>query len=79
LAALLFPGAEFVARLHKSLPKIFTSSGDQKSEDASVVKSDDSEDQIRKIYEDWAERCRFEYCDLTVPGSEEAGGVAYIQ
>ena len=65
--------------MHKSLPKIFTSSGDHKTEDASLVKSDDTEDKIRKIYEEWAERVRFEYCDLEVPGSEEAGAVAYVQ
>lgn len=77
--SLFKPGADFVARLHKSLPKIFSSSGDQQSEDASVVKADDSEEKVRQIYEEWAERVRFEYCDLQVPGSEDAGAVAYVQ
>lgn len=54
-------------------------SGDTTTFDASSVKTTDSEDEIKKIYQEWAEKVRFEYCDLQVPGSEGSGAVAYVQ
>lgn len=56
-----------------------SSAGDHATFDASLVKSTDSDEEIRKIYQEWAEKVRFEYCDLQVPGSEDAGAVAYVQ
>lgn len=63
-------GEAFVERLHASLPKIpGTSSGDV--EDVKVS-AKDSEEDVQKAYVDWANRVRFEYCDLTRPPPDDA-------
>ncbi|KAI0071130.1 ubiquitin conjugating enzyme family protein [Panus rudis PR-1116 ss-1] len=59
-------GDEFIERLHASLPKI---PGSSSAEDQ-VVDAGDTEESAQKAYVDWANRVRFEYCDLTVPPTE---------
>ena len=63
-------GTAFVERLHAGLPKIpGTSSGN----DADVtINAKDSDEEVQKIYVEWANRARFEYCDLTIPPTEDA-------
>ncbi|EMD40382.1 hypothetical protein CERSUDRAFT_110990 [Gelatoporia subvermispora B] len=60
-------GEAFVERLHAALPKIPRSTGD-----AEVVQVDagDTEESAMKAYLEWANRVRFEYCDLTIPRPE---------
>ncbi|THH29394.1 hypothetical protein EUX98_g4806 [Antrodiella citrinella] len=57
-------GDAFVERLHASLPKIPGSSASGSRNDV-VVKSGQSEEDMQKSYLEWANRVRFEYCDLT--------------
>ncbi|KAH8092454.1 ubiquitin conjugating enzyme family protein [Cristinia sonorae] len=58
-------GEAFVERLHASLPKIpGTSASGQENE--VVVKKGLSEEDMEKAYLEWANRVRFEYCDLTI-------------
>lgn len=58
-------GDAFVERLHASLPKIPGTSST--SDDHAVeVKPGQSEEDVQKVYLEWANRVRFEYCDLTV-------------
>jgi len=59
-------GDVFVDRLRSSLPNISSS--------FSVVQHyridvKTSEDVVQRAYLDWATRVRFEYCDLTIPGT----------
>lgn len=71
-------GADFVKRLHASLPHIPgpSSAVTQRLE----VETGGSDEEIRLVYEEWAKGCRFEYCDLRVPHSEDSTKpVAYQQ
>ncbi|PCH40762.1 hypothetical protein WOLCODRAFT_136978 [Wolfiporia cocos MD-104 SS10] len=56
-------GDAFVDRLHAGLPKI--SSASEPSEQP--VYAGDSEESAAKAYLAWANRVRFEYCDLSLP------------
>ncbi|KAI0690863.1 ubiquitin conjugating enzyme family protein [Cytidiella melzeri] len=63
-------GDTFVERLHASLPKIpGTSTKD--GEDVKVS-AKDTDEEVEKAYFDWANRVRFEYCDLTLPKADDA-------
>ena len=69
-------GDAFVERLHASLPKI---PGTTTDEDGVVgaevlVDVEGSEEEVKKAYVEWANRVRFEYCDLTIhkqPSTEQ--------
>ncbi|CAL1700032.1 unnamed protein product [Somion occarium] len=61
-------GDAFVDRLHTSLPKIPGSAS--AGEDRQVVDAGDTEESAQKAYIEWANRVRFEYCDLTVSSSD---------
>ncbi|EJD53508.1 hypothetical protein AURDEDRAFT_110344 [Auricularia subglabra TFB-10046 SS5] len=58
-------GDAFVQRLHASLPRIPSSSAEEKA--APVGNA--SEEEVKRSYVDWATRVRFEYCDLTLEGA----------
>jgi hypothetical protein len=58
-------GDAFVDRLHAGLPKIHTSSSSNTYVDGGAT-----DETAAKAYVDWAMRVRFEYCDLTVPKSD---------
>ncbi|KAH7105452.1 hypothetical protein BKA62DRAFT_689728 [Auriculariales sp. MPI-PUGE-AT-0066] len=60
-------GDAFVDRLHASLPKIPKSAGADTTSTAPAEGA--TEQEVQKVYMDWATRVRFEYCDLTVEGS----------
>ena len=60
-------GDAFVERLHASLPKLFTS-----SQPGEYIEAGNTEEEARKAYMKWARNTRFEYCDLSVPGSWDA-------
>ena len=63
-------GDAFVERLHASLPRIpGTSSGSGRPASEVRVSAGQTEEEARKTYMDWANRVRFEYCDLTVPSN----------
>lgn len=62
-------GDTFVERMHARLPKIPSSgSSGERSADVQVG---DSEESTQKAYVEWANRVRFEYCDLSIPSSED--------
>jgi hypothetical protein len=61
-------GDVFLERLHASLPKVFTASSE-----IVQVEAGDTEESAKKAYFEWAQRVRFEYCDLTVPNSGAEG------
>lgn len=63
-------GEAFVERLHASLPMIPTTS----SEGVHMAPGATDED-LLKAYIDWANRVRFEYCDLSVPSSGADGKI----
>ena len=74
-------GDAFVERLHASLPRIpgfaRTTSGGTGAEVVAAepdvqVSARDSDADVQKAYVDWANRVRFEYCDLTLPRAEDA-------
>ena len=58
-------GKAFVDRLHAELPKIPATSGAHA--DAVPVEAGETEESAMEAYVKWANRVRFEYCDLTVP------------
>lgn len=60
-------GDAFVERLHASLPKLFTSC----STYGLPVDAGSTEESIQKTYVEWANRARFEYCDLTLPQADK--------
>lgn len=64
-------GEKFLARLHAALPKIPSTSTGQQGADVKVDEKDSDED-VQKAYTDWANRVRFEYCDLTIPTGPNA-------
>ena len=63
-------GDAFLERMHSRLPKIPSAgSGDQKPVE---VPLGDSEESIQKAYVEWANRVRFEYCDLSITSPDDA-------
>lgn len=62
-------GDAFVDRLHDSLPKL------EHAEDSAKYRVDrtTTDEQVQKIYVDWATKARFEYCDLSIPSQEDDG------
>lgn len=60
-------GDAFVERLHASLPKVFTSAPTSET----VIEAGATEEKARQIYIQWATRTRFQYCDLTLPSSQD--------
>ena len=72
-------GDKFVDRLHAGLPKIpGTSTRDTGAEVHIDVEG--SEEDVKKAYVDWANRVRFEYCDLSIPpgpGEEDDATPSY--
>lgn len=56
---------DFVQRLHEGLPKI-----PGPATERIHVNAGDTEESARKAYMEWANRVRFEYCDLTLPPSQ---------
>ncbi|OSD04457.1 ubiquitin conjugating enzyme family protein [Trametes coccinea BRFM310] len=64
-------GKAFVDRLHASLPKIPATSTAQ--EESAPVDVGDTEESAMEAYVKWANRVRFEYCDLTIPPSGNGG------
>lgn len=59
-------GDAFVNRLHASLPKIPAG----RQHDAPQVHAGDTEESAIKAYVEWANRVRFEYCDLEIERTE---------
>lgn len=55
-------GDAFVERLHASLPKVSTSASSELHIEAGAT-----DEYLTKAYVDWANRVRFEYCDLSIP------------
>lgn len=81
-------GAAFMERMYTSLPRISAASksqasaetGKQREAQKVVLKSGASEDEAKKVYEEWAYNARFQYCDLTIPvaeGAASTGGPNY--
>ncbi|CAE6535399.1 unnamed protein product [Rhizoctonia solani] len=60
-------GDAFVDRLHASLPKAAGIAPAPSSEDQPAVVPGETEEETIQIYESWANKCRFEYCDLSIP------------
>ncbi|KAG8780663.1 hypothetical protein FRC12_022727 [Ceratobasidium sp. 428] len=58
-------GDEFVKRLHASLPK--AGHTPTPSSDAPTIVPGKSPEETVQIYESWANKVRFEYCDLSIP------------
>ena len=61
-------GKAFVERLHAGLPKIPATSSSQ--DDVAPIDAGETEESAMEAYVKWANRVRFEYCDLTVPPPE---------
>ena len=66
-------GKPFMDRLRASLPSIPNSSTGHE-----YVATPETEAETQKAYLDWAARVRFEYCDLTIPPSEQEGKEAQV-
>ncbi|CUA76927.1 hypothetical protein RSOLAG22IIIB_02407 [Rhizoctonia solani] len=60
-------GDDFVKRLHASLPKAAGSAPAPSSEDRPEVVPGETDEETIQIYESWGNKCRFEYCDLSIP------------
>ncbi|CAE6494097.1 unnamed protein product [Rhizoctonia solani] len=60
-------GDDFVNRLLASLPKASGSAPGPSSEDQPGVVPGETDEETIQIYESWANKCRFEYCDLSIP------------
>ena len=63
-------GDAFLQRLKASLPKVPTTAAEASasgSGPAQTIDSGVSDDELRKLYMEWATRSRFEYCDMSVP------------
>ncbi|CAE6447861.1 unnamed protein product [Rhizoctonia solani] len=60
-------GDDFVRRLHSSLPKAAGGVFAPSSEDQPGVVPGETDEETTQIYESWANKCRFEYCDLSIP------------
>jgi len=65
-------GDAFVDRLHASLPKLTTATPDELAK--YKVDKTTTDEQTRKIYEEWAGKARFEYCDLSIPSTDDEEG-----
>ncbi|KAI0638576.1 ubiquitin conjugating enzyme family protein [Trametes polyzona] len=63
-------GKAFVDRLHAGLPKIPAASNTQV--DSAPIQAGETEESAMEAYLKWANRVRFEYCDLTVPPAPNA-------
>ena len=65
-------GETFLNRLKASLPKM-PPRGDEvhATGSESTVDAGMTDEELRKIYVDWAMRVRFEYCDLSIPPDDE--------
>ncbi|KAH9939957.1 ubiquitin conjugating enzyme family protein [Amylocystis lapponica] len=63
-------GDAFVERLHVSLPRISVSADAEHNR----VDAGDTEESAMKAYMEWANRVRFEYCDLTIAAPEAPVG-----
>ncbi|KAH9939239.1 ubiquitin conjugating enzyme family protein [Epithele typhae] len=63
-------GKAFVDRLHAGLPKIPATSATH--EDEVPIPAGQTEEEAQVAYVKWANRVRFEYCDLTIPSTEPA-------
>jgi len=63
-------GEAFMQRMYKSLPRLSGASSARTSgvitDDTAVLAHDASEAEARAVYEQWAIKARFEYCDLEV-------------
>ncbi|KAI0711061.1 ubiquitin conjugating enzyme family protein [Cerioporus squamosus] len=64
-------GKAFVERLHAGLPKIPATSTSQGP--VADVEAGETEESAMQAYVKWANRVRFEYCDLTIPPADNAG------
>lgn len=64
-------GDAFVERLHSSLPSISSSATTSQYR----IEAGASEEAVMNVYNEWANRVRFEYCDLTI--HEEADQADY--
>lgn len=62
-------GEAFVKRLHAGLPKIPGASSDLGAAPEPRITSGQTEEEARATYMEWANRVRFEYCDLTLPST----------
>ncbi|CAE6419099.1 unnamed protein product [Rhizoctonia solani] len=60
-------GDDFVNRLHASLPKAAGGGPSSSSGGRPAIVPGESDDETIQIYESWANNCRFEYCDLSIP------------
>jgi hypothetical protein len=58
-------GEDFVNRLHASLPT--AGSAPTTLSDAPTILPGKSDEETMHIYESWANKVRFEYCDLSIP------------
>ncbi|KAL5530457.1 hypothetical protein ACEPAF_6715 [Sanghuangporus sanghuang] len=65
-------GGAFLQRLKASLPKVPTSIADATTSIGveQELNAGMTDEELQKIYMQWATRVRFEYCDLTIPPSE---------
>ncbi|TCD63872.1 hypothetical protein EIP91_004811 [Steccherinum ochraceum] len=71
-------GDAFVERLHASLPKI---PGASSTDTELIVNAGQTEEEAQKAYLDWANRVRFEYCDLSIvspSGKDEAPHYKFV-
>jgi len=66
-------GKPFMDRLRASLPSIPNSSTSHE-----YVATPETEAETQEAYIDWATKVRFEYCDLTIPPSEQEGKDAQV-
>ena len=62
-------GDAFLQRLRASLPKIPGTAEQSVGE----VRAGETEEDTKKAYVEWANRVRFEYCDLTIPSLDAPG------
>ncbi|QRW19118.1 ubiquitin-conjugating enzyme [Rhizoctonia solani] len=67
-------GDDFVNRLHASLPKAAGGGPSHGLEDQPTIVPGDSDEETIQIYESWANKCRFEYCDLSIPAPAQKEG-----
>ncbi|KAF9780320.1 ubiquitin conjugating enzyme family protein [Thelephora terrestris] len=66
-------GKPFMGRLRASLPSIPNSSTGHE-----YVATPETEAETQKAYVDWATKVRFEYCDLSIPPSDQEGKDAQV-
>ncbi|EUC65204.1 ubiquitin conjugating enzyme family protein [Rhizoctonia solani AG-3 Rhs1AP] len=60
-------GDDFVNRLHASLPKAAGSGPAPSLENQPEIVPGETDEETIQIYESWGNKCRFEYCDLSIP------------